>query len=106
MKESSICQFYHYDEHSLSIYNDTKASVIDKWDSTVFTSEAVNWLNFHSLDDKDIIEKLHQLSLKRVENFKHHIVDEYKVSSSRLLLCTPQIDSSKKAQPRITFNVD
>lgn len=58
------------------------------------------------ITDKDIIEKLHQLSLKRVENFKHHIVDEYKVSSSRLLLCTPQIDSSKKAQPRITFNVD
>ena len=58
------------------------------------------------ITDKNIIEDLHQLSLKRVENFKHHIVDEYKISSSRLLLCTPQIDSAKKAQPRITFNVD
>lgn len=88
MKESSICQFYHYDEHSLSIYNDTKASVIDKWDSTVFTSEAVNWLNFHSLDDKDIIEKgmedvgLHPMTVEdiydtinrpKVEEFENYL---------------------------------
>ena len=60
----------------------------------------------NKITDKNVIEDLHQLSLKRVENFKHHIVDEYKISSSRLLLCTPQIDSAKKAQPRITFSVD
>jgi len=58
------------------------------------------------ITDKSIIENLHQLSLKRIEKFKHHIVDEYQIASSRLLLCTPQIDSAEKAQPRITFNVN
>ncbi|MDO6447544.1 DUF748 domain-containing protein [Colwellia sp. 1_MG-2023] len=56
--------------------------------------------------DHKFIEQLHQLSLLRVENFKHHIVDKYKVASSRLLLCTPQIDSAKNAKPRITFDVN
>ena len=58
------------------------------------------------ITDNNLIEELQQLSLLRVENFKHHIVDEYGIASSRLLLCTPQIDSSKNAQPRIAFDVN
>ncbi|GAA6204934.1 DUF748 domain-containing protein [Thalassotalea sp. SU-HH00458] len=58
------------------------------------------------ITDSKLIDKLHQLSLLRVENFKQTIVDEYNIASSRLLLCTPQIDSAKNAQPRITFNVN
>lgn len=60
----------------------------------------------NKITDNSIIENLHQLSLKRVENFKHHIVNKYHIASSRLLLCTPQIDSAEKAQPRIKFNVN
>lgn len=72
----------------------------------VSTPEDVGLSLGQKITDKNVIEDLHQLSLKRIENFKHHIVDEYKIASSRLLLCTPQIDSGKKAQPRITFNVN
>lgn len=72
----------------------------------VSTPEDVGLNLGKKVTDKKVIEGLHQLSLQRVENFKHHIVDEYKIASSRLLLCTPQVDSSTKAQPRITFNVN
>jgi hypothetical protein len=58
------------------------------------------------ITDSKLIDELHQLSLLRVENFKQTIVDEYNIASSRLLLCTPQIDTAKNAQPRITFDVN
>lgn len=54
--------------------------------------------------DKDIINELNKLSLQRVDNFKQHVIDKYQIASSRLLVCTPQIDSAKNAQPRITFS--
>ena len=72
----------------------------------VSTPEDVGLSLGKKITDKKVIEDLHQLSLLRVENFKHHIVDEYKIASSRLLLCTPQIDSAKEAQPRITFDAN
>jgi hypothetical protein len=54
--------------------------------------------------DKEIINELNKLSLQRVDNFKQHVIDKYQIASSRLLVCTPQIDSTKNAQPRITFS--
>ncbi len=53
--------------------------------------------------EKSQIEQLANLSLSRMNNFKRHMVDHYQVASSQMLLCTPQIDSSKTSQPRITF---
>ncbi len=55
------------------------------------------------LSDKADIEKLKAISMKRTEIFKDYMVEQEKISSSRLLLCTPQIDSSKDAKPRLTF---
>ncbi|UZE97164.1 DUF748 domain-containing protein [Alkalimarinus alittae] len=50
------------------------------------------------------IEQLNAISNQRVENFKDYMVDEEGISSSRLLLCTPQINSSKDAKPSLTFS--
>lgn len=49
------------------------------------------------------IARLNAISQQRVEIFKAHMVDELKVPSARLLFCTPQIDTSKAAKPRIKF---
>lgn len=58
----------------------------------------------NQITDENMINQLTQLSLQRVDNFKQHVVDKYQIASSRLLVCTPQIDSTKAAQPRITFS--
>lgn len=49
------------------------------------------------------IQQMKALSHKRVENFKDYMVEEEGISSSRLLLCTPQIDSDIDAKPSLTF---
>lgn len=56
------------------------------------------------ITDKTIIDDLHQLSLKRTHNFKQLMTSKHNIASSRLLLCTPQIDSAKDAKPRISFS--
>ena len=48
--------------------------------------------------------KLNEISLARMNAFKSHMVKTEKLSSSRLLLCTPQLDSAIDAKPRITFS--
>ncbi|MGB1262487.1 MAG: DUF748 domain-containing protein [Cognaticolwellia sp.] len=49
------------------------------------------------------IKRLQKISKQRVEVFKTYMVEQLKVPSARLLLCTPQIDTSKQAKPRIEF---
>ncbi|TWX70001.1 DUF748 domain-containing protein [Colwellia sp. C1TZA3] len=49
------------------------------------------------------IARLNILSQQRVEVFKAHMVEQLKVPSARLLFCTPQIDTSNGAKPRIKF---
>ncbi|MBA6296375.1 DUF748 domain-containing protein [Colwellia sp. MB02u-9] len=49
------------------------------------------------------IARLNRLSQQRVEIFKAHMVEQLKVPSARLLFCTPQIDTSNGAKPRIKF---
>jgi hypothetical protein len=51
----------------------------------------------------DNITLLKGLSQTRINQFKAYMVNELKVESSRLLLCTPQVDSSESAQSRIEF---
>jgi hypothetical protein len=55
------------------------------------------------ITDKAEIKQLAEMSEKRLDNFKEYMVKQEGVSSSRLLLCSPKIDSSVDAKPRITF---
>lgn len=56
------------------------------------------------ISDKEQLQQLTELSLKRFHQFKNIMVNQYQLASSRLLVCTPQIDSAKKAQPRLVFS--
>jgi len=53
--------------------------------------------------NKDDIKQLAELSKKRLNAFKDHMVNIEKMASARLLLCSPKIDFSQDAKPRITF---
>jgi len=55
------------------------------------------------ISNKADVKKLKALSTARMKAFKNYMVETEKLSSSRLLLCTPQIDSAADAKPRITF---
>ncbi len=55
------------------------------------------------LTDKADIKQLKEISAKRVHAFKDYMVEQENIESSRLLLCTPQIDSGEEAKPRISF---
>jgi hypothetical protein len=48
-------------------------------------------------------KRLKEISTQRVSIFKAYMIEEENVPSSRLLLCTPQIDSSMGAVPRLSF---
>ena len=54
--------------------------------------------------DKMDIERLKVISTKRVHAFKEYMVKKEKIESSRLLLCTPQINSDEDAKPSMTFS--
>lgn len=69
----------------------------------VATAKDVNLAAGTKISDSETIEALKAISQKRVEIFKKHMVENEGIPSARLLLCTPQIDSSEEAQPRITF---
>jgi hypothetical protein len=56
--------------------------------------------NLTSTEDR---ERLKEISSQRVSIFKAYMIEEEKIPSSRLLLCTPQIDSSMDAVSRISF---
>ncbi len=49
------------------------------------------------------VERLKAISQQRVETFKDYMVEQLNVTSAKLLLCTPQIDSSNNAKSRIEF---
>ncbi|MFT5708306.1 MAG: hypothetical protein ACI9ES_002608 [Oceanospirillaceae bacterium] len=53
-----------------------------------------------STEDK---ERLIEISKQRVSVLKAYMIEEQKIPSSRLLLCTPQIDSSMDAVSRLSF---
>jgi hypothetical protein len=55
------------------------------------------------ITDKKELSQLKKISLARMHAFKSYMVKTEKLASSRLLLCTPQIDSSIDAKARITF---
>ena len=53
--------------------------------------------------NKDEIKQLAELSKQRLNAFKDHMVNKEEIASSRLLLCSPKVDFSEDAKPRITF---
>jgi hypothetical protein len=55
------------------------------------------------LSDPKDIKRLKEISAQRVSIFKSYMIEEENISSSRLLLCAPKIDSSMGALPRINF---
>ncbi len=57
------------------------------------------------VSDEGSIDALKALAKLRSENFKRYVVEKGGIESSRLLLCNPDIDLSKKAQPRIKLGI-
>ena len=53
---------------------------------------------------KPEIEQLKALSKNRGSNLKKILIEKYKISSSRILLCAPKVDNSSTALPRIEFS--
>jgi hypothetical protein len=56
-----------------------------------------------NLSNPKDIKRLKEISDQRVSIFKSYMIEEANISSSRLLLCAPKIDSSIGALPRINF---
>jgi len=55
------------------------------------------------ISSKEDTKALMAIARQRGKNFKAYMVEEQEIDSSRLLLCTPQIDSSEGAIPHIKF---
>ena len=58
-----------------------------------------------SVTDKEDIKRLKAIATEREHAFKEYVIKQGEIESSRLLLCAPQIDSSKGAIPRIALSV-
>ncbi|MEW6981772.1 DUF748 domain-containing protein [Colwelliaceae bacterium 6471] len=55
--------------------------------------------------DKADITRLKEIASARAEAFKEYVIEHSDIKSARLLLCSPQIDSSKNAKPKIKIFV-
>ena len=59
--------------------------------------------NGSDISSKEDNKALLAIARQRGKNFKAYMVEEQEIDSSRLLLCTPQIDTSEGAIPHIKF---
>lgn len=71
----------------------------------ISTPADINLKTGSKVTDKSKIKKLKEIAEQREEAFKDYIIKHGKIASSRLLLCSPKIDSSENAQPRIELSV-
>jgi hypothetical protein len=71
----------------------------------VATAEDINKASGIKIEDKDDIQRLLSISEQRAVKFKQYMVEEKQISSSRLLLCKPKLDSSLDAIPHIEFEI-
>ncbi|MFL0801979.1 MAG: DUF748 domain-containing protein [Agarilytica sp.] len=71
----------------------------------IATPEELGLPKGEEIKDEKIRTQLKALAKQRGENFKRYVVKEGEIESSRMLLCNPEIDASKKAQPRITLSI-
>ena len=53
---------------------------------------------------KDQKQQLVEIAKERGDKFKRKVIDKG-IDPARILLCTPEIDSNQKGQPRISFSV-
>jgi hypothetical protein len=94
-------------ESASEFLNEFSALMLDKEDTqiTVCALSTKSDIGIESTQKLTVnqLDKLNQLSLKRMKNFKDLMVDEHKIKSSRLLLCAPRVDNDKGAKPRLTF---
>ncbi len=58
-----------------------------------------------TVTNKKEIKRLKEIANKREHAFKEYIIEHGDIKSSRLMLCSPQIDSDKDAVPRISLSV-
>ncbi len=71
----------------------------------VSTPADINLKTGSKITNKIHIKQLKEMGEQREEAFKEYIIKHGDIASSRLLLCSPKIDSSKNAQPRIELSV-
>jgi len=71
----------------------------------ISTPEDIGLPSGEEITDEAIQLKLKEIGTQREQALKDYLVTQGKISSSRILLCTPKIDSSKKAKPRIAISV-
>jgi hypothetical protein len=71
----------------------------------VSTPADINLKTGSKITDKSKITQLKEIGEQREEAFKEYMIKQGNIASSRLLLCSPKIDSSKEAQPRIELSV-
>ncbi|PHR83291.1 MAG: hypothetical protein COA59_12785 [Colwellia sp.] len=71
----------------------------------VSTPADINLKTGSKITDKSDIKQLKDIAEQRENVFKEYIIKHGNIASSRLLLCSPKIDSSENAQPRIELSV-
>ncbi|WP_114326938.1 DUF748 domain-containing protein [Candidatus Colwellia aromaticivorans] len=71
----------------------------------VSTPADIDLKSGNQITDKSKIKQLKEIAEQREEVFKEYIIKHGNIASSRLLLCSPKIDSSEDAQPRIELSV-
>lgn len=79
---------------------DTKVTVC-----AVSVPEDINQEPAQEITDKKLIKQLKEVGEQREHAFKDYIMEHGDIESSRLLLCSPKIDTSVAAQPRISLSV-
>lgn len=71
----------------------------------ISTPEDIGLPSGEEITDKAIQNKLKEIGTQREQALKDYLVTQGKISSSRILLCAPKIDTSKEAKPRIAISV-
>jgi hypothetical protein len=71
----------------------------------VSTPADINIKAGNQVTDKNKIKQLKEIGEQREAAFKEYMIKQGNIESSRLLLCSPKIDSSEKAQPRIELSI-
>lgn len=70
-------QLYVYNQEEVSVSDHSVSEVVDKINVKEFSSDHLYWLNFHSINDKELIERFfdnqhfHRLTLEDVYTEKH-----------------------------------
>ncbi|WP_189378397.1 DUF748 domain-containing protein [Thalassotalea profundi] len=83
--------------------------LIDKPDTHVTicpiaVPDDINLKSGAKVTEPEQIEQLNKISMQRFNHFKSLMNQQYNIETSRLISCSPSIDSSIKAKPRLSFS--